>query len=117
VGIGGDQWGSRVLLMRPVAVEKKLFLWCEVLVLLDRNLLPEGRDSKRLCPGWEGSTTILPARLRVLETCKSWRDGRLQTITFSAEPMTCYSLPLSLAVAAVYQMVMEEVKMDSMMAV
>jgi len=43
----GDQWGSGVLLMRLVAVGKKRFLWREVLVLMDRNLLPEGRDSKR----------------------------------------------------------------------
>jgi len=33
VGISGGQWGSRVLLMRPVAVGKELFLWREVLVL------------------------------------------------------------------------------------
>jgi len=80
MGIGGDQWGSRVLLMRPVAVGKKLFLCCEVLVLKDRNLLPEGRDSKSLCLGWEGSTTILPAHLRVLEVCRFWREP----IAFSA---------------------------------
>jgi len=46
VSIGaGNQWGSRVLLMRPVAMGKKLFLWREVLVLMDHKLLPEGRDS------------------------------------------------------------------------
>jgi len=31
---------------RPVAVGKKLFLRRDVLVLMDRKLLPEGRDSK-----------------------------------------------------------------------
>jgi len=30
---------------------------------------------------WEGSTTIVPARLSVLEVCRSWRNGRLQPIT------------------------------------
>ncbi|KAG7460337.1 hypothetical protein JOB18_001218, partial [Solea senegalensis] len=49
-----------------------------------------------------------PARGEVLEANKSWRDGRLQPITFSADRMTRCSLPLSLAVAAAYQMVMEE---------
>jgi len=38
-GIGGDQWGSGVLILRPVAVGKNLFLWREVLVLMDRNPL------------------------------------------------------------------------------
>ena len=77
--------GSRVLLMRPTAVGKKLFLWHEVLVLMDLSLLPEGRDSKSLCPGWEGSAAIFPPRLRVLEAYGSWRDGRLQPIALSAE--------------------------------
>ena len=35
---------------------------------MDCSILPEGSDSKSLWPGWEGSATILPARLRVLET-------------------------------------------------
>lgn len=107
--------GLRALLIRLVADGKKLFLWREVLVLMDRSLLPEGSDSKSFCPGWEGSAIIFPARLRVLEANRSWRDGRLQPITFSADRMTRCSLPLSLAVAAAYQMVMEEVRMDSMM--
>ncbi|KAK3563007.1 hypothetical protein QTP86_013277 [Hemibagrus guttatus] len=38
----------------------------------------------------------------------SWRDGRLQPITFSAEWMTRCSLALSLAVAAANQTVMED---------
>src|SRR4029434_6206524 len=46
---------------------------------MDRSLLPE---EKVLCPGWQGSATILPARLRVLEANRSGRDGRLQPITF-----------------------------------
>jgi len=50
-GSGRVQWGSWVLLTRPVAVEKKLFLWREVLVLMDRNLLPEGRDSEYMSGG------------------------------------------------------------------
>ena len=47
----------------------------------------------------------------------STRVGTLQPITFSAVRMIHCSLLLSLAVAAAYQMVMEEVRMDSMMAV
>jgi len=35
------QWGGRVLLRRPVAEGKKLFRWREVLVLMERSLLPE----------------------------------------------------------------------------
>ena len=50
---------------------------------MDLSLLPEGSDSKSLCPGWEGSATIFPAHLRVLEAYRaggawSWMDGRLQ---------------------------------------
>ncbi len=49
VSIGGDkslgQWGFWALLMRPAAVRKKLFLWCEVLVLMDHNLLPDWLDA------------------------------------------------------------------------
>jgi len=44
----------------------------------------------------------------------SWRDGRLQPITVSAEPMTRCGLPLTLTlvVAAAYQKVMEELRVD-----
>ena len=80
VSVGG---GPGPLLMRPVADGKKLFLWQEVLVLTDLNLLPEGSVLKSICPGWEGSNMIFLARLSVLEACRSWRDGRLQPITFS----------------------------------
>lgn len=40
------QEGSSALLMRPAAVGKKLFLWHEVLVLMDHNLLPDGSGSR-----------------------------------------------------------------------
>ena len=103
--------------MRPAAVGKKLLLWHELLVKIDCSLLPEGSVQKSLCLGWEGLAMIFPVCLSVLEVCRSWRDDRLQPITFSAQRMICYSLPLSLAVAAAYQMVMMEVRMDSMMAV
>ncbi len=88
------------MLMRPAAFRKKLFLWREVLVLIDCSLLPEESVSNSYCLGWEGSATIFPARFRVLEVYRSWRDGRLQPVTFSAKQMICCSLPLSLAMAA-----------------
>ncbi len=72
--------------MRPAVVRKKMF-WREVLVLMDCSLLPEGSDSNCLWLGWEGSATIFPTCFRVLEVYRSWRDGRLQSITFSAERM------------------------------
>ena len=34
-------WEFWALLMRPAAEGKKLFLWLEVLVLMDRSLLPK----------------------------------------------------------------------------
>ena len=55
--------GSRDLLRIPEgknAAGKKLFVWWKVLVLMDDSLLPEGKVSKSLWPGWEGSATILP---------------------------------------------------------
>ena len=103
--------------MRPAVDGKKLFIWRKILVLMDRSLLPEVSGWNIMCPGWEGSATIFLARFRVLEVCRSLRDGRLQTITFSAARIISCSLLLSLAVAAAYQMLMEEVRMDSMMAV
>ena len=45
----------------------RLFLGHEVLVLMDRSLLPEGSGWNRVCPGWEESATIFLAHLRVLE--------------------------------------------------
>lgn len=51
---GQCQWGSLTLVVRPAAEGKNLFLYREVLVLIDRSLLPEGSDSNRLYPGWEG---------------------------------------------------------------
>ena len=56
------------LLMRPAADGKKLFLWREVLVLLD------GRGWNSVCPGWEESATIFLARLRDLEGCAGPRE-------------------------------------------
>ena len=41
-------WESLVLLKRPVADGKKLFLWHEVLVRMDRSLLPEGSSWNRV---------------------------------------------------------------------
>ncbi|KAK5620086.1 hypothetical protein CRENBAI_002373, partial [Crenichthys baileyi] len=35
--------GTKALLMSLATSGKKLFLWREVLVLMDRSLLPEGR--------------------------------------------------------------------------
>lgn len=77
---------------------------------MDLSLLPEGSDSKSLYVGCEGSATIFHARLGVLQAYRSCREGRLQPITFSPKLMTRCSQPLSLAVAAAYQMVMEEQK-------
>ena len=36
------------MLRIPTAEGKKLFMWREVLVLMDRSLLPEGRVTKSL---------------------------------------------------------------------
>ena len=102
------QGGLRTLLIKLVADGKKLFLWREVLVPMDRNLLPEGVS--RVCD--QGGRDQPQSSLHASEC---WRDGRLQPVTFSADRMTRCSLPLSLGVAAAYQMVMEEVRMDSMM--
>ena len=97
------------MLKRPVEDGKKLFLWREVLVLMDRSLLPEGSSWHR--ESREESATIFLARLRVLEVCRSSMVGILQPITFSAARKIRCSLLLSLAVAAAYQTVMEEVRM------
>ena len=67
-------------------------------------------------PWWKGSATIFPGRLRALGADSSWRDGKLQPITFSTEQIIVCSLHLFLAVAEAYQMVVEEVRIDSMMA-
>lgn len=79
--------------------------------------LPTARGEclKKFVSGMGGVDNNLTC-LRVLEACRSWRDGRLESIMSSAERMICWSLPLSLAVAAAYQMVMAEVMMDSMTA-
>ena len=60
-------WEFRALLTRPSADGKKLLLWREVLVLMDRSLLPEGsgwnrrvhfefRDLERFRLGWSTHT-------------------------------------------------------------
>jgi len=67
--------------MRPPAEGKKLFLWHEVLVLMDRSLLPEGSGSKSLSGMGEVSCNLActpqgPGGVQILET---WE------VTFSAE--------------------------------
>ena len=57
------QRGGRALFKRLVAEGKKLFKWRAFLVPTERSLLPEGKRVNSLCPGWEGSATIFPARL------------------------------------------------------
>lgn len=42
---------SQALLMKPAAVGMKLFLWCEVLALIDCSLMLERRVSKSFCLG------------------------------------------------------------------
>ncbi len=84
--------------VRASADRKELFLWCEVLVLMDRSLLQEGRVSNSLCPECEGSVTC-PGEMADCSRSPSLQSGS-------------WSLP----VAVVYQMVMEEVRIDSMMA-
>lgn len=79
---------------------------------MDFRLLPEGSFSNTLCPGWMGLAAILSAHLRALEAYRSWRNGRLQPITFSVEQMIRRSLFLSLAVTAANQLVMEVVRRD-----
>lgn len=74
VCVSEGQGGS---LITSTAVREKLFLWHVVLVLIGLSLLPEGSVLHSLCLGWEGSATIFSAHHRVLEACKSCRDGRL----------------------------------------
>lgn len=50
--------------------------------------------------GGVGAVCYQGALHLVLELYSSWSDRRLHRMTFSAERMTCYSLVLSLAVAA-----------------
>lgn len=88
--------------------------WCKFLVLMECSLLLEESVQNPFMSGWEGSASIFPARLRGLEAYRSWKDGRSQPITFSAQRLIHCSLPLSLAVAATYQMVMEEANFRSL---
>lgn len=45
---------SQDVLRSLAACGKNLFLWHEVLVLIDGRLFPEVTVLIRLCPGWEG---------------------------------------------------------------
>lgn len=65
------------MMVKLAAVGRKL-----VLVVMDQS---EGCVSKSLCHGWEGLVTVVPAHLRVLEAYRSWRDGRLQPLSFYAD--------------------------------
>src|SRR4029434_765513 len=95
-----SQCGAGGLFVSPTAVGEKLVRWRQVLVLMDRTLLLDG---KRWWPGWEGSAMILPALLLVLEWSRSGWDGRSQLMAFSADRMICCSLHWSLAVEAANQ--------------
>ena len=59
-------WGGRALFKSPVAEGKKLFRWREVLVLMERSLLPERRglnaaaSGPLLCFYDEGADVLLP---------------------------------------------------------
>lgn len=86
--LGGRQWDSWALLMSSAADEKELFLWREVFdgpqPLCQRGLF------QRVCDqggrGWPQS--LLPAS-------GSWRDGKLQSVTPSAEQMNTTVCPCS----------------------
>lgn len=56
----------------------------EVLVLMDRSLLPEGRGSKSLCAGWEGSATIFPLGCQYINTLKGSVSALMETFTFDS---------------------------------
>jgi len=58
------------LLIRLVTNGKKLFLWHDILVLIDRRLLSEGS----VCE-WGGKNQ---PQSSLLEVYRSWRDGRMQ---------------------------------------
>ena len=96
---------------------KKLNLCLSFMARGSLNLLPEGSRSIREFPGWAGSAMILEALFRARESWRSSREGRLHPITLSAERMTRCSLALSFTVEYGNQMMIEVVRMDSMMAV
>lgn len=52
-------------------MEKKLFWWCEILVLREWSLLPEGRNWKSLRSGWQGSDAI-QAHVSGTWRCPEW---------------------------------------------
>lgn len=83
-----SQWGSCALLMRLAADRKKLLMQPEVMVLEDCSFLLEGVVSKR----FEEFRSIGPTGM----TC--WGQSHSQL--------------LSLAVAAAYEIVMKDMRMD-----
>ena len=100
------------LLRIPTTEGKKLFLWWEVLAAFQRGACQKvcDRDGQSQSQSYlHASEPWSCAGPEGMEGCKP--------IAFSAERIICCSLLLSLAVAAVYQVVMEEVMMDSMITV
>jgi len=85
VGIGGDQRGSRVLLMRPVATGKKLLLWCEVLVLRCSFGLPTLMTTWRWC----NSELVLSSPVSRAEG----RTWSVATSRLTSPPASQWALP------------------------
>ena len=117
MALGGGGEGKPDSVSSLAAEGKKLSLWRAVVAFSNRILLPEGSRVRRPWPGWEGSAMIFLALLSALESCRDLREGRGRPITLSAERITRCSLTRSFAAAAGNQVMMEWVRMDSMMAV
>src|SRR4029434_2359881 len=70
------RWGSQALLIRPTAAGKKLVLWGEVSVLMDRSLLLDGKDLKEFVT-WVGgighNLTCPPQGPRGEQVLKRWK--------------------------------------------
>ena len=101
---------------RPVAEGKKLFRWREVLVLIERSLLPEGRGFEQFVSRLGGVGHYLPCPPQGpggVQVVEGWQIAAYHPLCRAEDTLQ----PWSLAVAAAYQMVMEEVRMDSMMEV
>ena len=101
-GLGQCQWGSGALLMRLTAKGKDQFSLHEVLVLMDQR-----GGGQTVCVRGERDR-LQSVCLSVLEAFRSWRNGRLQPITFSAERIVRCSLLSSSAEAAEYQVRMDQ---------
>lgn len=71
VFVWGHLRGTEAFFNKLTAVEKKLFLRREVLVLMDQSLFPGGRGWKSACPRWEGLAAMLVAHVWALETHSS----------------------------------------------